>query len=292
MVDTVLGSPMCLTGVRAMLMHTPDAAAATAATISAATGGPTMPARAYAAASSTKPTANVAASAPAQESAFSVAELYFELNDTDGDLGIHSLIDGEPWQWLEIEDPAERVMLQIRVANRLRRQGLTEIFFESAEPPFDELPPAQFFQRFPEGIYEISGVTLAGEELESKARISHLLPAPPQIFVGGQPASEDCDEDPGPSVHAPFEIRWPAVTHSHPELGRTNKPVRIVRYELIVERPGDPTVPFKMTVALGPDATSFPFPAGLVGSEDMKVEVLAREAGGNQTATEACFQVQ
>jgi hypothetical protein len=228
----------------------------------------------------------------AAEEPFSVAQLYFELNNTDGDLGIHSLIDGEPWQALEIEDPTERVMLQIRVANKLRRQGLTEIFFESAEPTFDELPPAQFFKRFPEGVYEISGLTLAGEELESQARISHLLPAPPSIFVGGQPASENCDEEPGPSVRAPFEIRWPAVTRSHPELGRTNKPVEIVRYELIVERPGDPAVPFKMTVTLGPDVTSFPFPAGLVGGEDMKVEVLAREAGGNQTATEACFQVQ
>jgi hypothetical protein len=233
----------------------------------------------------------VALNTAAQEP-FSVAELYFELNNTDGDLGIHSLIDGEPWQALEIEDPTERVMLQIRVANKLRRQGLTEIFFESAEPSFDELPPTQFFRRFPEGVYEISGLTLDGVELESEARLSHLLPAPPSIFVGGQPASENCDEDPGPSVLAPFEIQWPAVTHSHPELGRTNQPIEIVRYELIVERPGDPAVPFKMTVALGPGVTSFPFPAGLVGAESMKVEVLAREAGGNQTATEACFQVQ
>jgi hypothetical protein len=28
---------------------------------------------------------------------FDVAELFFELNDTDGDLGIHALIDGEAW---------------------------------------------------------------------------------------------------------------------------------------------------------------------------------------------------
>ena len=46
-----------------------------------------------------------------------------------------------------------------------------------------------------------------------------------------------------------------------------------------------------MTVVLGPDVTSFPFPAGLISNEPMKVEVLAREASGNQTATEACFQV-
>ena len=36
---------------------------------------------------------------------FGEANLFFELNDTDGDLGIHALIDGEPWRRLEIEDP-------------------------------------------------------------------------------------------------------------------------------------------------------------------------------------------
>ena len=39
---------------------------------------------------------------------FNVATIYFELNDTDGDLGIHALIDGEPWKILEIEAPNGR----------------------------------------------------------------------------------------------------------------------------------------------------------------------------------------
>ena len=33
-----------------------------------------------------------------------VAEVFFELNNTDGDLGIHSLVDGGPWKRLQIED--------------------------------------------------------------------------------------------------------------------------------------------------------------------------------------------
>ena len=70
---------------------------------------------------------------------FDVAEVFFELNNTDGDLGIHALIDGDPWKRLYIEDPRDRKMLNIYVRGRLRRQGLTELFFESAEPPFDEL---------------------------------------------------------------------------------------------------------------------------------------------------------
>jgi hypothetical protein len=31
-----------------------------------------------------------------EEVPFSVARLFFQLNDTDGDLGIHMVIDGDP----------------------------------------------------------------------------------------------------------------------------------------------------------------------------------------------------
>ncbi len=83
---------------------------------------------------------------------FAEAFLFFELNDTDGDLGIHGKIDGDEWKKLEIEDPRGRRMLKVKLQGRLKRQGLTELFFESAEPIFDELDPVDFFKRFPEGI--------------------------------------------------------------------------------------------------------------------------------------------
>ncbi|MEW8382788.1 MAG: hypothetical protein AB2704_13125, partial [Candidatus Thiodiazotropha taylori] len=41
---------------------------------------------------------------------FDEAELFFELNDTDGDLGIHGKVDGDEWKRLVIEDPYERRM--------------------------------------------------------------------------------------------------------------------------------------------------------------------------------------
>ncbi|PVV14374.1 MAG: hypothetical protein B6D82_06070, partial [gamma proteobacterium symbiont of Ctena orbiculata] len=94
--------------------------------------------------------------------------MFFELNDTDGDLGIHGKVDGDEWKRLEIEDPYERRMMNIRAIGRLKRQGITELFFESAEPTFDELDPKKFFKRFPEGIYEIEGITLDGEERENE----------------------------------------------------------------------------------------------------------------------------
>ena len=71
-----------------------------------------------------------------------------------------------PIRRLEIEDPNERVILVLRAVGRLARQGLTQLFFESAEPTFDELEPEEFFRRFPEGTYEIDAVSLTGEEIE------------------------------------------------------------------------------------------------------------------------------
>ena len=35
-----------------------------------------------------------------EELPFSVARVFFQLNDTDGDLGFHAVIDGDPWKSL------------------------------------------------------------------------------------------------------------------------------------------------------------------------------------------------
>ncbi len=86
---------------------------------------------------------------------FEETEIFFELNNTDGDLGIHSLIDGDPWKKLIMEDPNDRRMLNVRVIGRLRRQGLTEFFFESAEPP---LAYSGNFDRFADA----SGIQASG----------------------------------------------------------------------------------------------------------------------------------
>jgi hypothetical protein len=223
---------------------------------------------------------------------FDEADIFFELNHTDGDLGIHALIDGEPWKRLEIEDPQERRMLNIYVNGRLRRQGLTEIFFESAEPSFDELSPEEFFRRFPEGKYEIEGETLEGKELESTARLTHVLPAPPgNIMVSGIASAENCDVEPLPSVSKPVIISWDPVTQSHPEIGRTGEVIKVVKYQLVVERE-EPTL-LVFSVDLPPTVTEFKVPSDFIAlGEEFKFEILVREKSGNQTAVESCFVVE
>ena len=228
----------------------------------------------------------------AQEEPFEEAHLFFELNDTDGDLGFHGLIDGDAWKRLEIEAPDEQVLLDARVLGRLRQQGLTEVFFESAEPPFDELPPAEFLRRFPQGVYEISGVTLDGEELESTSRVSHLLPGPPRnIKISGIPSAPNCDADPLPSVTGAVTINWDPVTRSHPTIGHRNVPVNIEKYTLIVERE-DPTL-LIFSIELPPTVTAFRVPQGFLALGDaFKFEIVAKARNGNQTAVESCFEFE
>jgi hypothetical protein len=141
-----------------------------------------------------------------------------------------------PRKKLKIYDPHEKRMLGIEVnGHRLRRQGLTEIFFESAEPSFGELSSQTFFPRFSEGRYEVEGVPLDDQELESETQVTHLLPAPPaNISISGVPTAENCDAD---------------------------------------------------------DVTEVEMPAGFIAlGDEFKFEILVREANGNQTAIESCFE--
>jgi hypothetical protein len=227
----------------------------------------------------------------AVEIPFADADLYLELNNSDGDLGFHSSIDGEAWKRLVIEDPRDRKILNIFVRSKLRRQGLTQLFFESAEPPFDELAPDVFFRRFPEGEYEIEGKTLDGGELSSTAELTHVLAAPPEnIEVNGVPVGAHCDEGPGPSMSGPLVITWDEVTESHPELGRTGEPVEVDLYQVVVEHLD---MGLTFTADLPPTATEVIVPETFTDFPgDFKLEILVKESSGNQTATETCFTVE
>ena len=223
---------------------------------------------------------------------FDEANVFAELNDTDGDLGFHALIDGDAWTRLTIKDPDGRQILVVRPQRRLARQGLSELFFESEEPEFEELSPEEFFDRFPEGRYTISGLTVEGDELESTARFRHVMPAPPDGIMVSDTAFDldliDCDDAvPVVAANDPFVISWDPVTQSHPELGRAGRVV-VTNYQLVVERE-EPTL-LVFSVDLPPDVTEVEVPAGFLAlGEELKFEILVRERSGNQTAVESCF---
>ncbi len=229
----------------------------------------------------------VLGTAPAAAAEFSEAELYFELNHTDGDLGLHASIDGGPYTELEIEGPNGRRLLYIAAQGALARQGLTQLFFESAEPRFAELPPPAFFRRFPEGTYEISAESASGVEFEAEVELSHVMAAPASgITVSGLPAAENCDA-PLPAVTTPVTIAWEPVTESHPDVGRPGA-IEVAQYQFFVQH-GD----VKLAVELPPDVTEFQVPADVIALGDaFKFEIIARTAAGNNTAVESCFTLR
>ena len=228
---------------------------------------------------------------------FDEADLFLELNDTDGDLGIQAFIDGDAWRRLVIEAPNGRRLLLVRATGRLGRQGLNELLFESDEPPLDEFPQERFFRRFPEGEYQIRGRTLEGDVLESTAELTHLLPAPPgEISVSGTPIdpdSVDCDEGPVALVAEPVIISWEPVTLSHPEIGRTGEMIEVDSYQLVVEQDVEEQE-LIFSVDLPPSVTEVEVPSGFIGlgGEEFDFEILVREASGSLTAIESCFAVE
>ncbi len=276
-------------------------------------------------------TAPALALADDDEIEFDEAYLYFELNDTDGDLGIHGKVDGDAWRRVAIEGPNDRKILNITARSGLRRQGLTELFFESAEPCFptdpeceDPLDPEVFFARFPEGAYEWEGLTLDYEEIEGEVYLSQRIPAAPVVASVGEdlaPAADEC-WDPGDVDEV--VIDWDPVTHTHASLGSdTNAPLgdnSVLYYEFVVEV--DDTE-YKTTALIPPEVTAWTVPgefielaAGLtvededtgmeVPVEEIKFEIIVRvETGeqedddgeiidsrpGNQSAVESCFDL-
>lgn len=245
-------------------------------------------------------TAPVAWAQEEDELTFDDADLFFELNDTDGDLGIQSTIDGEAWRQLEIEDPDDRRLLDVVASSSLRRQGLTEINFESAEPTFDELAPEEFFERFPEGTYDIEARTLESEALEAEVDLTHLLPAPPDnVTIAGEDAVEGCDDvDPPTISEGDAVIDWDPVEVSHPEIGRTNEPIDVTLYQVFVEYDREDDEPSELVYQFDvpPDVTSVTVSADIIQLagefEGSKFEIITREASGNLTSIESCFEVE
>jgi hypothetical protein len=232
-----------------------------------------------------------------EELEFEVAQLYFELNDTDGDLGIHALIDGDAWKNLRLESPTEEELLNVWLRGKLRNQGLTEFFFESAEPSFDELSPEQFFGRFPEGEYEFEGITLEGEEIEGEIELSHVMAGPPQrVWVNGIRGAPNCDSEDLPVVSYPVNVNWSPVTMSHPRIGTPNVPVKVQLYQFVgeIEREGQEPEEIAFEVDLPPYRTSFGFPRSFLALSDgeVKYEIITKLDNGNQTAVESCFEIE
>lgn len=197
------------------------------------------------------------------------ARIFIEYNLSGNDLGFHVFLDGEDWTDLKIFDPTGKKIFDVSASGGYSGLGLTELFFEGAEPNLSEFPLAELLARFPEGDYAFVGRTVDNEKIVGTATLTHNVPDAPVVSTGTATCGNTIDITWTP-VNAPAAI-LPGGT------------VDVVGYQVIVGSfqvtvPGNVTsvtVPEQFYQSLGPGVHDF--------------EVLAIDVSGNQTIREGTF---
>jgi hypothetical protein len=224
---------------------------------------------------------------------FEEADIFYELNATDGDVGVHVSLDAESWRELRIEGPRGQRLIRVSPRGSLRRIGLIELFLEGEEPSLEEVPFSRFRALFPEGEYVFSGATTGGQVLRSTDPLTAELPCPVAV------ASPSEDE---PVAADEVVVRWrPAPGAYDPDTERcdTRRDAGLVGYQVIVVLENeDADLHRELLVDVAPDVTALPVPREFVEAgarrdgTEFTLEVLAIEDSGNKTITEQGFEVE
>jgi len=197
-----------------------------------------------------------------------IAKIFWEYNSSADDLGVQVSLDGEDWKSLDIKNPGGHVIFSVRGRGPYQELGLTELFFEGAEPALSEVPLDELLAKFPEGDYLFAGKTVDGVDITALAAFSHAIPAAPVVAV----ENDSVDH---------LRISWGAVT-GHPP-GFPDEPIDVVAYQVLVD-PYQVIVPASVhSVTVTPE-----FVATLAAGTH-PFEVLAIDRSGNQTITEGTF---
>jgi hypothetical protein len=204
----------------------------------------------------------------AEEVSFEIAKIYWEYNASANDLGVHVSLDAEDWRRLKIVKPDGRTIFNVEGRGAYQDLGMTELFFEGAEPSLADFPLGSLLALFPEGEYEFDGRTVDGADLSSTAMFSHAIPDGPSVSAAVGLANS-------------LVISWTAVTS--PPAGFPNRPITIAGYQVIVGS-------FQVTVpATTTSVTVSPEFVASLASGEQPYEVLAIEVNSNQTLTEGTF---
>ena len=210
--------------------------------------------------------------AASQPIRLAAATLIIEVNATDGDAGLQFFLDGEPWNSMTISDPNGNVVVDVDAEGRLKDWGLTELFSESNEPPFSEVPLAEFKARFPEGKYTFVGETIEGERIVGSARLSHDIPEGPEIT--------------SPADGATVNRHGVVATWTAPP----DAPgIDIVGYRVIATRE-DPLRVYQVELPAWARSVSIPA-AFLESGVEYELEIQAIEESGNWTFNTSFFLV-
>jgi hypothetical protein len=216
---------------------------------------------------------------PVEAEEFDESRIFIEYNSSDNDLGFHVSLDGEDWKTLKIFNPDGKLIFDLHGKGAYKQLGMTELFFEGAEPSLFEFPLEELLALMPPGVYEFKGRTVDGEKITGESTLSHAVPAGPDVS-----ASDDT------VVGNSLTIRWETVDEvaTDPAGGIfPDLPINVVEYQIIVES-------FQVTLpaAEPPAQMSVTVPPEFVASLESgthEFEVLAIDEGGNQTITSGTF---
>jgi len=198
----------------------------------------------------------------------SISRIYIEFNYTANDLGFHVFLDGEDWKSLKIVNPNGRTVFEVEGKVGFGELGMTELFFEGAEPSLDEVPLEELLALFPEGKYKFIGKTVDGSDLTGTGTLTHKIPDPPVIVSPPEGGVVDSAQ--------PVVIDWDPVADP--------QGTRITGYQVLVG---------SFCVTLPASKTSVTVPPEFLEPGTLYLyEVLSIEAGGNQTIRESSFETQ
>jgi hypothetical protein len=242
----------------------------------------------------------------------SECDVFIEINATDEDAGWQGLLDASPWSSARILGPDERgrhhhdgdddddddddegkgrngkELLAVDARGELRKHGMTEYRWESAEPTFDEFSLEDFLARFPEGEYQCHVKFIHGKPKQAmeEDELTHCLPDGPVITDPGElPAGVD------------WTVMWTPVTRRYDQDGPgLGEPLAdcgpeegfVMKYSVTVEFENDITkvMTFDVLPTGNPTETAI-VPGDFLGCGlEGKVEIGAFVPSGNSTFRE------
>lgn len=208
------------------------------------------------------------------------AKLNIEHNATDLDTGFQGAIDSEGWEQLTVTGP-DGAVLKFEGRGKLRRLGLTELFFETVEPENADVPLKELLSTLPEGNYTIYGPsTKTGKVTLGTAWLTHKIPAGPVLVLPAEGATVPARD---------LVMKWRPVTKTI-----RGFPVDIISYQLIVEKDELPHPHMigkrGLSMYLPSTVTQMTVPGEFLEPSTSYVwEVLAIEKSGNQTLSSSAF---
>ncbi len=212
------------------------------------------------------------------------SKLIIEHNDKDKDTGFQGFFDSEGWNSMTIIGPNGQV-LEFEANGKLADLGLTELFFETVEPENAEVPIDEVLETLPEGQYTFRGTSIELGEFNGTttgtATLTHDIPRGPELLTPAEDEEVSADED--------LLVDWQPVTETI-----DGDPVKIIAYQLIVEKDEEPHPnmigKMGLSIYLPADVTEMRIPHEfLEPGTDYEWEVLAIEESGNQSINSSAF---